>query len=214
MGRPAAGGAGGSGGRRRRRRQPGLLIAVTPAPCALLGHLFQLKQLLLSVPASCPPWPLPPGAASRRRTCPTAAQPSPAFSNPARLPYQARKLESELDIKVAAYGKLCSSYEYGYSKGESGLATDQVRWLGAGCRHCCASATLPTALGCAAALRGCVAASPGRVQAAASVLQAASHAASCLVTGLSMLWCARLAAAAGGQSGGDRKAAGPAVRPE
>lgn len=39
---------------------------------------------------------------------------------------EARKLESELDIKVAAYGKLCSSYEYGYSKGESGLATDQL----------------------------------------------------------------------------------------
>lgn len=42
---------------------------------------------------------------------------------------QARKLESELDIKVAAYGKLCSGYEYGYSKGESGLATDQARTL-------------------------------------------------------------------------------------
>lgn len=51
---------------------------------------------------------------------------------PAPMP-QARKLESELDIKVAAYGKLCSSYEYGYSKGESGLATDQVcgsYWVG------------------------------------------------------------------------------------
>jgi hypothetical protein len=40
---------------------------------------------------------------------------------------QARKLEGELDVKIAAYGKLCSTYEYGYSKGESGLATDQVR---------------------------------------------------------------------------------------
>lgn len=39
---------------------------------------------------------------------------------------QARKLESELDVKVAAYGKLCSGYEYGYSKGESGMATDQA----------------------------------------------------------------------------------------
>ncbi|KAL4429846.1 hypothetical protein ABPG77_010963 [Micractinium sp. CCAP 211/92] len=39
---------------------------------------------------------------------------------------EARKLESELDVKVAAYGKLCSSYEYGYSKGESGMATDQL----------------------------------------------------------------------------------------
>lgn len=40
--------------------------------------------------------------------------------------WQARKLESELDIKIAAYGKLCSNYEYGYSKGESGMATDQA----------------------------------------------------------------------------------------
>ena len=39
---------------------------------------------------------------------------------------QARKLEGELDIKIAAYGKLCSSYEYGYTKGESGLSTDQM----------------------------------------------------------------------------------------
>jgi hypothetical protein len=38
---------------------------------------------------------------------------------------QARKLESELDMKIAAYGKLCSGYEYGYAKGESGLAADQ-----------------------------------------------------------------------------------------
>ncbi|EFN59854.1 hypothetical protein CHLNCDRAFT_133637 [Chlorella variabilis] len=40
---------------------------------------------------------------------------------------EARKMESELDIKIAAYGKLCSNYEYGYSKGESGMATDQAR---------------------------------------------------------------------------------------
>lgn len=39
---------------------------------------------------------------------------------------EARKLESELDMKIAAYGKLCSAYEYGYSKGESGMATDQL----------------------------------------------------------------------------------------
>ena len=39
---------------------------------------------------------------------------------------QARKLEGELDTKIAAYGKLVSSFEYGYTKGESGLATDQV----------------------------------------------------------------------------------------
>jgi Golgi SNAP receptor complex protein 1 len=40
---------------------------------------------------------------------------------------QARKLENDLDIKIAAYGKLCSSYDYGYAKGETGMATDQVR---------------------------------------------------------------------------------------
>lgn len=39
---------------------------------------------------------------------------------------EARKLESELDVKVAAYGKLGSGYEYGYSKGEAGMATDQL----------------------------------------------------------------------------------------
>jgi Golgi SNAP receptor complex protein 1 len=39
---------------------------------------------------------------------------------------QARKLEGELDVKVSAFGKLCSSYEYGYTKGESGLSTDQM----------------------------------------------------------------------------------------
>lgn len=39
---------------------------------------------------------------------------------------QARKLESELDVKVAAYGKLCNGYEYTYTKGESGLAQEQV----------------------------------------------------------------------------------------
>lgn len=62
------------------------------------------------------------------------ASSAPARPQPVSLPLapQARKLESELDIKVAAYGKLCSGYEYGYSKGESGLATDQVR-MGTGC---------------------------------------------------------------------------------
>ncbi|KAG7667058.1 hypothetical protein KSW81_000801 [Nannochloris sp. 'desiccata'] len=39
---------------------------------------------------------------------------------------EARKLEGELDVKIAAYGKLSSSYEYGYTKGESGLSTDQL----------------------------------------------------------------------------------------
>ena len=44
---------------------------------------------------------------------------------------QARKLESELDVKVAAYGKLCAGYESSYAKGESGLAQDQVQNDGA-----------------------------------------------------------------------------------
>ena len=42
-------------------------------------------------------------------------------------PPQARKLEGEIDVKLAAFGKLCSGFEYGYTKGESGLATEQVR---------------------------------------------------------------------------------------
>jgi Golgi SNAP receptor complex protein 1 len=47
----------------------------------------------------------------------------PDISRPPPL-LQARKLEGELDVKIAAYGKLCSSFEYGYTKGEAGLSTD------------------------------------------------------------------------------------------
>lgn len=40
---------------------------------------------------------------------------------------QARRLESELDTKLASYAKLCSNLDAGWgSKGESGLATEQV----------------------------------------------------------------------------------------
>ncbi|KFM22829.1 Golgi SNAP receptor complex member 1-2 [Auxenochlorella protothecoides] len=39
---------------------------------------------------------------------------------------EARKIEGELDIKLAAYGKLCTSFEYGYTRGESGIAADQL----------------------------------------------------------------------------------------
>lgn len=40
---------------------------------------------------------------------------------------QARKLESELDAKLAAYGKLAAGYDSSYAgKGESGLASQQV----------------------------------------------------------------------------------------
>lgn len=41
---------------------------------------------------------------------------------------QARRLETELDTKLASYAKLCSNFDSGWgSKGESGLATEQVR---------------------------------------------------------------------------------------
>ena len=56
--------------------------------------------------------------------CSSQASP-PTLTHP-QSPSQARKLEGELDIKIAAYGKLCSSYEYGYTKGESGLSTDHL----------------------------------------------------------------------------------------
>ena len=51
---------------------------------------------------------------------------------------QARKLEGEIDVKLAAFGKLCSGFEYGYTKGESGLATEQAR------ARVAAAATLPS----------------------------------------------------------------------
>ncbi|KAI8107100.1 hypothetical protein M9434_001745 [Picochlorum sp. BPE23] len=35
---------------------------------------------------------------------------------------EARKIENELDMKLAAFGKLCSRYEYGYTGGESGIS--------------------------------------------------------------------------------------------
>ena len=41
---------------------------------------------------------------------------------------QARKLETELDSKLAAYGKLAAGYDSSYAaKGESGLAAEQAR---------------------------------------------------------------------------------------
>lgn len=39
---------------------------------------------------------------------------------------QARQLEGEIDVKIAAFAKLCSNLEYGYSKGETGLASDRM----------------------------------------------------------------------------------------
>ena len=68
-------------------------------------------------------WPIQP--LLKRHPHPTEPA-SPALSRSLHMS-QARKLESELDIKIAAFGKLCSGFEYGYSKGESGMATDQVR---------------------------------------------------------------------------------------
>jgi hypothetical protein len=49
----------------------------------------------------------------------------PATEHAPLLLLQARKLEGDLDIKIAAFGKAVSGFEYGYAKGESGLATDQ-----------------------------------------------------------------------------------------
>lgn len=47
---------------------------------------------------------------------------------------QARKLETELDVRLAAFGKLCASFDTTYgTRGEAGLATDQV--------HHCAKTT-------------------------------------------------------------------------
>lgn len=41
---------------------------------------------------------------------------------------QARKLETEVDVRLAAFGKLCAGFDttYGNRSGETGLATDQV----------------------------------------------------------------------------------------
>lgn len=41
---------------------------------------------------------------------------------------QARQIESELDAKTTAFGKLCSGHDGSYrAKGESGLAAEQVK---------------------------------------------------------------------------------------
>ena len=45
---------------------------------------------------------------------------------PTLLHLQARKLENALDVKLGQFAKLCAGYEQSYSRGESGLATDQV----------------------------------------------------------------------------------------
>mmetsp|Transcript_2481 Transcript_2481/g.7439 ORF Transcript_2481/g.7439 Transcript_2481/m.7439 type:complete len:227 (-) Transcript_2481:548-1228(-) len=41
---------------------------------------------------------------------------------------QARKLETEVDVRLAAFGKLCAGFDttYGNRSGETGLATDQL----------------------------------------------------------------------------------------
>ena len=47
---------------------------------------------------------------------------------------QARKLETEVDVRLAAFGKLCAGFDTTYgTRGEAGLATDQV-----GARKCSA----------------------------------------------------------------------------
>lgn len=99
-----------------------------PSSSSITAAVLLFSQLQPTNPPACA------AAIGQHPRRPTATLPLPS---PPAFILQARKLESELDIKVAAYGKLCSSYEYGYSKGESGLATDQVcggrGWLGAGC---------------------------------------------------------------------------------
>jgi Golgi SNAP receptor complex protein 1 len=61
----------------------------------------------------------PPARAARRRRRPARPATRPA-------PPQARKLEGELDVRLATFGKLCSSFEYGYARGEAGLATEDA----------------------------------------------------------------------------------------
>ncbi len=41
---------------------------------------------------------------------------------------QARKLEAEVDVRLAAFGKLCAGLDttYGNNRGETGLAGNQV----------------------------------------------------------------------------------------
>lgn len=39
---------------------------------------------------------------------------------------EARRLENALDVKLGQFAKLCSGYEQSYSRGEGGLATDQL----------------------------------------------------------------------------------------
>eukprot|EP00884_Botryococcus_braunii_P023457 jgi/Botrbrau1/9796/Bobra.0322s0004.1 len=60
-------------------------------------------------------------------TLPSSKQ-TPALSRAWEdLRKDARRLETELEVKIAAYAKLCSSYEGHYrGKGEVGLATDQL----------------------------------------------------------------------------------------
>lgn len=192
---------------------------------------------------------------------PSDQPPRPRLPPLTRHPTQARKLESELDIKVAAYGKLCSSYEYGYSKGESGLATDQVGgscWVGGWCvlafAVCCSwpveklhrqlgkvaglpggTAARAECLSLATRRPGCRrAASPllrrGQTGVAARSVDACTGDAQCDASSLvahHLIFklvrhppsaCNALlswpAAAAGGQSRGNREAAGSAVGPQ
>ena len=56
---------------------------------------------------------------------------------------QARKLEGELDVKIAAYGKLCNGYEYSYTKGESGLAGWLAACLGCSVAACSSHRSAP-----------------------------------------------------------------------
>lgn len=55
---------------------------------------------------------------------------------PACMSSQARKLEGELDVKLAAYAKLCSGFEANYrlkASDSSSLGADQVCEFGRNC---------------------------------------------------------------------------------
>lgn len=64
----------------------------------------------------------PSGVSSASASLPTSVQPQ-AWEEQRK---EARRLENALDVKLGQFAKLCSGYEQSYSRGDSGLATDQL----------------------------------------------------------------------------------------
>lgn len=64
------------------------------------------------------------------------------------LPLQARRLEGELDVKLAAFTKLCSSFEASYklNTADNSLGADQVRGIPIGTPVRMALGALPCAM--------------------------------------------------------------------